>query len=63
MNDLCWSSEWQDRGTQSSDMETALFSCLQERTALLQFVVDLLSAESSEKGCRLKFECISNHGI
>ncbi|CAL1132566.1 unnamed protein product [Cladocopium goreaui] len=36
--------ELQDRGTQSSDMETALFSCLQERTALLQFMVDLLSA-------------------
>jgi len=36
--------ELQDRGSQSSDMETALFSCLQERTALLQFMVDLLSA-------------------
>eukprot|EP00913_Durusdinium_trenchii_P012817 g12035.t1 len=33
-----------DRGSQSSDVETALFSCLQERTSLLQFLVDLLSA-------------------
>ncbi|CAK9064967.1 unnamed protein product [Durusdinium trenchii] len=36
--------ELQDRGSQSSDVETALFSCLQERTSLLQFLVDLLSA-------------------
>ncbi|CAJ1452786.1 unnamed protein product [Effrenium voratum] len=34
----------QDRGSQSMDIETSLFSCLQERTALLQFMVDLLSA-------------------
>jgi len=36
--------ELQDRGSQSSDVETALFSCLQERTSLLQFLVDALSA-------------------
>eukprot|EP00931_Biecheleriopsis_adriatica_P093638 TRINITY_DN67367_c0_g1_i1.p1 TRINITY_DN67367_c0_g1~~TRINITY_DN67367_c0_g1_i1.p1 ORF type:complete len:539 (+),score=113.27 TRINITY_DN67367_c0_g1_i1:50-1618(+) len=36
--------ELQDRSTRSSDTETALYSCLQERTALLQFVVDLLTA-------------------
>lgn len=36
--------ELQDRSMQSADMEIALFSCLQERTSLLQFMVDLLSA-------------------
>mmetsp|Transcript_28039 Transcript_28039/g.50625 ORF Transcript_28039/g.50625 Transcript_28039/m.50625 type:complete len:520 (+) Transcript_28039:64-1623(+) len=36
--------ELQDRSTRSSDIETALYSCLQERTVLLQFMVDLLTA-------------------
>jgi len=36
--------ELQDKSTQSTDMEIALFSSLLERTALLQFMVDLLSA-------------------
>eukprot|EP00930_Biecheleria_cincta_P095678 TRINITY_DN8761_c1_g1_i1.p1 TRINITY_DN8761_c1_g1~~TRINITY_DN8761_c1_g1_i1.p1 ORF type:complete len:540 (+),score=112.54 TRINITY_DN8761_c1_g1_i1:31-1650(+) len=36
--------ELQERSTRSSDVETALYTCLQERTALLQFLVDLLTA-------------------
>mmetsp|Transcript_5500 Transcript_5500/g.10348 ORF Transcript_5500/g.10348 Transcript_5500/m.10348 type:complete len:555 (+) Transcript_5500:99-1763(+) len=36
--------ELSERSSRTSDTETALFSCLMERTTLLQFMVDLLTA-------------------
>eukprot|EP00933_Yihiella_yeosuensis_P015971 TRINITY_DN13790_c0_g1_i2.p1 TRINITY_DN13790_c0_g1~~TRINITY_DN13790_c0_g1_i2.p1 ORF type:complete len:512 (+),score=92.89 TRINITY_DN13790_c0_g1_i2:160-1695(+) len=36
--------ELHERSTRTTDVETALYACLQERTALLQFMVDLLTA-------------------